>query len=568
MKKPMKKRFKDMTKKEKARFICGKLSLVFTLLAVILMIFVVCYSSIVTPKTASASTFDTASFFQDLEVSAQRNPDFAEFYPFSLTDSYHTLFNGVPERFVGKVTKGSNEASTSSTYDFKTSTVNYQYTNGTSNKNYYFKGLTLENPFSRENIPYLYFSPNYSSTITNSGTGADWLLLLDTLADGSKVFRFIAVYATYGGTSSARENSAVWYQTSWTVEDSFVPFVDGTGTDLSWFNVTGKQIATPSSFTSYCSANSYTYDFFDCYETTSSLYSLVALFPDKNVVKRDYYGIFRIDTRYRFFDVTYADPDSNYYNSHFATLKQAFSDRYTANVSFAEKIFDATKSKYNQLYHEFSNLKSRYESLEYSSRSIRKQLIDLQENVEDLTAQLQSKTADYDTVKAQYDSLTTQYNEVSSSRDSYKAKFEAENANYNQLYGQYEDLEANRDLISAEYDDLQDTYSALVTSNQELKSAKAALDKSYADLQAAYNTLTDESRQDYSEAYNRGYDAGVSDTKAMNNVLTVAPNAVITIWNGVVAPVLRYDVFGISVGSLVAGMVALGGAFFVITRFL
>ena len=554
MKKPMKKRFKDMTNKEKARFICGKLSLVFTLLAVILMIFVVCYSSIVTPKTASASTFDTASFFQDLEVSAQRNPDFAEFYPFSLTDSYHTLFNGVPERLVGKVTKGSNEASTSNTYDFKTSTVNYQYTNGTSNKNYYFKGLTLENPFSRENIPYLYFSPNYSSTMTNSGTGADWLLLLDTLADGSKVFRFIAVYATYGGTSSARENSAVWYQTSWTVEDSFVPFVDGTGTDLSWFNVTGKQIATPSSFTSYCSANHYTYDFFDCYETTSSLYSLVALFPDKNVVKRDYYGIFRIDTRYRFFDVTYADSDSNYYNSHFATLKQAFSDRYTANVSFAEKIFDATEKKYDRLYDQYDDLKERYNGLVDASKKFRFQIADLQSDVEDLTTQLQAKTA-------AYDSLMTQFNEVSDFRDLYKGRYEELDAAYTRLSGQYDDLEENRDLISAEYDTLQDSYAAL-------QASKSSLDKSYADLQAAYNTLTDESKQAYSEAYNRGYNAGVDDTKGMNHILTVVPDSVLTIWNGVVAPVLRYDVLGISIGSLVSGMVALGGLFFVLTRFL
>lgn len=554
MKKPTRKKFREMTKKEKARFICGKLSLVFTLLAVLLTVFVVCYSSIVSPKTASASTFDTDSWFQDLEVAAQRNPDFAEYYPFSLTDSYHTLFNGVPERIIGKATLGSNESKISGSYDFTTSNPNYQYSNGTSNTNYYFKYLSLSDPFSRANIPYLYFSPNYSSTMASSGTGADWLCLLDTLSDGTKVFRFIAIFLTMGGTYNACENSAVWYQTSWVVDDSFVPFVDGTDTDLSWFNVTGKNIANAASFEQYCSAHSYSYEAFDCYDTPTSLYSLVALFPDKKVVQRDYFGIFRIDLRYRFFDITYADSDSNYYNSHFATLKQAFQDRYTANIGFAENIFDATEKRYDRLYDQYDDLKDRYNDLVDASKKFKWQIADLQDDVEDLTAKLQSKTADYD-------SLTAKYNDLMTSRNLYKTQYEAQLAAYDRLTADYNDLEANRDLISGEYDDLSDTYAALVT-------AKAALQKSYDDLQAAYNTLTDESRQAYSEAYNRGYDAGVSDTKAMNNILTVAPNAVITIWNGVVAPVLRYDVLGISVGALVAGMVALGGLFFVLTRFL
>ena len=72
----------------------------------------------------------------------------------------------------------------------------------------------------------------------------------------------------------------------------------------------------------------------------------------------------------------------------------------------------------------------------------------------------------------------------------------------------------------------------------------------------------------YAQSYNNGYNQGVSDTKAMNNILTVVPESVLSIWNGVVAPVLRYDVLGISIGALIAGMVALGGLFFVLTRFM
>ena len=80
-----------------------------------------------------------------------------------------------------------------------------------------------------------------------------------------------------------------------------------------------------------------------------------------------------------------------------------------------------------------------------------------------------------------------------------------------------------------------------------------------------YNATWEET---YAQSYNNGYNQGVSDTKAMNNILTVAPESVVTIWNGVLAPIFRYDVFGVSIGSIFAGLVCLGGVFLIITKVL
>lgn len=558
MKKPLKKRFKDMTKKEKARYCCGKASLVLILLAVLLSVFVLSYGLIVAPKTASASTFDTTSYLQSFEVAARQDPEFTPIYPFSVSDPYHTLFRGMPDKYVGVPVVGSNKNKTTSTFDFSTTTTNYSYEVGGESKFYYFKKITLSDPFTVSNIPYLWFMPDHGSNMDASGSGSDWLLILDTLADGSKVFRFIAIYTDLSSKSS------VWYQSSWVVDSNFVPFVDGTSSDTSWFQVTGKNANSAANFVTLANTYGRSYEFFDCYNASTGLYSLVSLYPDSRVVNRQMTGIFRGDLRYRFYDQVYADPESNYYNSLFSDLSIDFSRRYTDNVDFVKSIIapykdkiDITASDYVKLKEQYDFYKSQYDVLSAQIQSLEYQIGELENS---LSVAEQDKTA----LQGQYDDLNVAFNTLSTNYDNLNKTYDALDSNYNAL-------DSNYQAVVSDYSKLEDSYNALQASYNDLSASKNTLQSSFNALQQKYNALVKDNttwEEKYAQAFNNGYDQGVSDTKAMNNILTVAPNAVVTIWNGVLAPIFRYDVFGVSIGSIFAGLVCLAGVFLIISKVL
>lgn len=510
-----------------------------------LVLSVSCFA-LVPLRGVGASTFDTTSYLQDFEASARQDPDFSVSYPFSVTDPYHTLYRGMPDKYIGVPVTGSNKGSTTSTFDFSSSVANYSYNVGGSNKFYYFKKLTISNPFETAKIPYLWFMPDHGSNMDTSGSGADWLLILDSLSDGSKVFRFIAIYTDLASKTS------VWYQSSWPVGSDFVPFVDGSSSDTSWFQTTGKNALTASNYVTFANANGLSYDFFDCYNSSTGLYALVSLYPDSRVVSRQINGIFRGDLRYRFYDYVYADSSSAYYNSLFSDLSVDFARLYSENVAYVKSIISPYRDQINVSSAEYTALKN----------------------------ELDFYKLKYDVLSGEFQSLKQELVSVGNDLDYYKGKYNELTASYNSLSASYDELQRSNTALQSSFDSLTSThntlvsnYSSLQDSYNALNSSKLALDKSYSELQAKFDSS---SQLAFSDGYSSGYDIGFSDgrSQAISDGMTIEYSFSSLLWSIVDAPVrlftevLDFDLFGINLASLVKFIVSALLVTFVVRRFI
>ena len=535
-----------MTKREKVRFILGKCSAIFLILALVLSVFIIGFSAFsrksIKVRAATGSTYDYLYSQYNTALNI-----YGSDFPYTLGENFDSLLYNLPSRY------GTNAYGNAKRFDF--SSFDFSDKNGIDG---IFSLNTIDLPLESSSIgsfgntPYRFFAVAPNSNGMPTSNYMEYFLVYDTLADGS--IRYYQYFFEFSDNSTSAVCCSIPVRSTSNV-------------------ITPQQLydQTPSFMNSLADVHSaYGYqDTFLLYDSSTKYQTVLILPSYEGIVSRKlWYRANVYAHRYQFLDSDYLSGE--YYSTLWEDVWQIIGKTLSSNSSFLKSLktdFEKTisdlrsensalassvaeyKASYDSLFNDMAQLQSRYNTLLQEKNN-------LSATVDSLNSQLAELQLDYATVVKNYSQLTveknglqvslntlrSQYDEALSTisaKDEEIAGFESE---IETLNGDISSLNSSLSSLQSSYDTLQNNYNNLVLANE--------------DLESALTTVRDQAFKD-----------GVSSVEAMNDVLTVVPDSVVKIWNGVLAPVFRFDIAGVSLGLYLAGILVIGITFWLLTKF-